>query len=283
MKTAFNLTPDAPYKPQNRLEELLVQLAAEPQLLPDFYTALLTSDLGTAVDSKPPQHPGPVPLGNAGDMAMSILVPPSGLVGVYSSDARMQEARKAAPETFKEHGGTYAILHLPGKELINMLISGPQLPIRGLELNPHSTFSRVLPLTEVAAALAAHRFGGTLRDAMSSEGPRLTALPAKHQRLAVAVHHFCEQRPHVLAAYVGMVQLLLSKPPQPFVWYFTPRLMRTYLDAMEGLIRRLYHTPDAVLVRNITPESSGGLNSPANLAVHFSQDGIEPLFQRVSS
>jgi hypothetical protein len=123
--------------------------------------------------------------------------------------------------------------------------------------------------------------GSSLQDLKQGFQPQISALTARHQPLANAIRNFCEQRPDVLAAYVGMMQLTPAKPAKPFVWYYTTVDRPLYLDSLQALSRRLYHVRDALFIRPVTAASADAFNSPANLAVYFSRFNIAPVFQRI--
>lgn len=282
MKPTFAPVPEAS-SPQNRLEELLVSVAVEPGLLPEFYAELLQAVVYVPVATNLrdlSEQRAADPAFEPDNLEIGLQFSDDGWLYVYSSQQRATEGAKAQPGY--DPSQPQATAKAPAGGILDMMVRNPEPFMRGVVLNPHSAFQRELPLAEAAQALRAHLHGGTLRDLRHGQiEPQLAPLPAKHQRLALAVVHFCEQHPDVHVAYLGMVQVLASKPAKPFVWYYTPVRNPAHEHALGKLVQRLYHVRYAVLVRQVTADDvPDGIQSPADMAVYFGPYGILPAFER---
>ena len=282
------LLPESSFIPRNRLEELLVRLDIDPPSATtnEFYNTLLESKLSLVVfvsarleelEEQAEQY------GSIAPGSVEFQIDPDGRLYAFTALERA-EMYLNSPECPPRAGLTPVVMSLQGRELISKVLGderNKKMVVTGLTLNPYFPFCSTFLVPELLFAERLYAMSGDLQALQHNPiRPRITALPARHQPFANAVRQFCEQRPDVLAAYVGMVQLIDTKPARPFVWYYTAVPRPLYTNSLETLAQRLYYSRSAILIQAVTADSPGSINSPASLAVYFSHFDLAPVFQR---
>lgn len=287
MASPFYFFPESSFSPLNRLEELLIASDSDslpPESMNDLYNTLLESELSVIMftSARVEDLREQIELyGAVQDAHIEFPVNSDGNLYVFSARERAQLYIESAPEP--PAGMKQILLTTPGVELVTKVMGETrEMVITGLMLNPYYPYCTIFPVDIVLAAAQHYAMSGDLRALLRSPvSLRLTALPDRHQPLANAIHNFCTQRPDVLAAYAGLVQLVTTKPPKPFVWYYTARRRPLYDDSLEAIAHRLYHARNAVLIHPATAASPSPFSSPAELAVYFSGFSLAPIYQRV--
>jgi len=244
------------FTPTNILEELLMRAAAEPEVRPSFYQALLAEELIVITAPKEDTPAGEVTVEAGTEIQLQVLH--DGKIPVFTSKERIFDGENV-PEPL-------SFLRLRGFDLFNM--------IQGADcaLNPFSVVGKLLPAGEIADLLAGKLFEG---GPAAPEGQMLIGPPAEYPAaLADALRAYCAEQPFIEAAYLAELRLENSpEPPRLLLAFHTeqsdPAFLQELGPIIQGTLQGDHQFVDMML---LDPSSDEPLNQ------YFAQ--VEPVYQR---
>ncbi|SMB99316.1 hypothetical protein SAMN00120144_0128 [Hymenobacter roseosalivarius DSM 11622] len=189
--------PMPAFEPLNRLEEMLLLAAADPDARPDFYRALLQEDVLVLTQPQEGQPAGEIPVTQ--NMEVQLQVLHDGKIPVFTAPERIFDSNVVKEEV--------PYLRLSGFDLFQM--------VQGADcaLNPFSSLGKLFMANEVAELLSGHLFEAPAHQ-IPPDTQILLGQPAEFPTALVeSLSTYAAGQPLIRAIYLAQMQLPDSAEP----------------------------------------------------------------------
>lgn len=250
--------PMPAFEPLNRLEEMLLRAAADPDGRPDFYRALLQEDVLVLTQPKEDQAPGEIPVSQ--NMEVQLQVLHDGKIPVFTAPERIYDSSIVKEEV--------PYLRLSGFDLFQM--------VQGADcaLNPFSSLGKLLMASEITELLSGQLFEAEPHQ-IAPDTQVLLGQPAEFPTALVeSLSTYAAKQPLIQAVYLAQMQLPDSpEPPRLLLGFEVEGEDTAFLQEIGAVIQHhLDATHQFVDIVLVSPESQEPLSH------YFYQ--TEPVYQR---